>query len=206
MLSLAGTIQEAMRSLAARRPVFHSEADFQLELACELRLLLPSARVRMEVPPTALGLERISRGAVDIAVHSEGVLYLLELKLGKAVADVVVDGERFVYPSPAPDVARYGFLQDVVRLERWSGNAQGAAVILANDRRLWADRRGSWSDSAFDLHDGRAVEGRLDWSDGTSPTTRRQKPGLELQGTYPLHWQEYVRGPMESKFLVVAVG
>ena len=44
-----------MSALAARRPVFHSEADFQHALAWELHTRLPALDVRLELPVEASG-------------------------------------------------------------------------------------------------------------------------------------------------------
>jgi hypothetical protein len=43
-------VQLAMKTLAAHRPIFHSEADFQHEFAWQLRTMLPHVSVRLEHP------------------------------------------------------------------------------------------------------------------------------------------------------------
>jgi hypothetical protein len=44
-------VNGAMNRLALRRPVFHSEADFQHGLAWQIQLDHPDARVRLETRP-----------------------------------------------------------------------------------------------------------------------------------------------------------
>jgi hypothetical protein len=47
-------VAQLMRCLASKRPIFHSEADFQHALAWELHIGCPDIRVRLEVPHQAL--------------------------------------------------------------------------------------------------------------------------------------------------------
>ncbi len=42
---------QVLGALAVRRPVFHSEADFQLEFAWQVRLAAPDLAVRLETRP-----------------------------------------------------------------------------------------------------------------------------------------------------------
>lgn len=42
-------VERVMASLAVRRPVFHSEADFQFAFAQEVERLDPTIQVRLEV-------------------------------------------------------------------------------------------------------------------------------------------------------------
>ena len=80
--------------LALRRPLFHSEADFQHELAWQVRLNHPDARARLEVPfPRSPGK---GRGWLDLLVRFAcRMTFGLELKYLTGRLDAVVDGERF---------------------------------------------------------------------------------------------------------------
>ena len=60
-------IPHLLTDLAARRPVFHSEADLQHELAWHLRDVHPDLQVRLEYP-----LARPSNAAIDILVRNGG--------------------------------------------------------------------------------------------------------------------------------------
>lgn len=53
MIDLAGSmpIDQLLRGLAERRPVFHSEADFQHAFAWEAHTLDPRIEVRLETHP-----------------------------------------------------------------------------------------------------------------------------------------------------------
>ena len=56
-------IHQVMADLANRRPVFHSEADFQHELALEIRRVWVDCPIRLEFPPFP---DRDKRMALDI--------------------------------------------------------------------------------------------------------------------------------------------
>lgn len=43
-------IEKCMKSLSEKRPIFHSEADFQFALAWEIQKEYPKANVRLEYP------------------------------------------------------------------------------------------------------------------------------------------------------------
>lgn len=53
MAKIAGSVglSDLMRRLALRRPVFHSEADFQHDFAWEAHSMDPNLRVRLETHP-----------------------------------------------------------------------------------------------------------------------------------------------------------
>jgi len=59
-------IRIILAKLALRRPVFHSEADFQHAIAWELQLADPKAHIRLEKQVAAEG----SRVHLDLLVQS----------------------------------------------------------------------------------------------------------------------------------------
>jgi hypothetical protein len=88
--TLESLVERAMGHLARRRPLFHSEADFQLALAWELQTAHPHAQLRLEQrvmahPPIAL----------DILMRLDGRRYAFELKYLKRALKTVVDGEPY---------------------------------------------------------------------------------------------------------------
>ena len=45
-------MEELLGKIASRRKIFHSEKDFQMEIAYEIRVKYPEYRIRLEyVPP-----------------------------------------------------------------------------------------------------------------------------------------------------------
>src|SRR4051794_35906935 len=106
-LKLGDLLDQALPALAQRRPIFHSEADFQLALAWEIQTKRPGASIRLE--QRVLDSPRIN---LDILVVLDGVRFGLELKYLRAATDVTVDGERFVLVVGAPDLDRYDTIKD----------------------------------------------------------------------------------------------
>jgi len=198
-------IEDALREIARTRPLFHSEADLQLELGMALRTREVGMQVRLEVPASSLGLTPDRREAIDMVLRLGGATCLVELKYPKATFTADVDGERYALAAAPRDVGRHGFLKDVARLEKHAGTYPGIALMLTNDRSLWREPSWSYTDEQFQVHEGRRVTGHLDWSEATAATTRKQYGPIVLRGTYDLHWKPYALEPCEVRQVLVAV-
>jgi hypothetical protein len=185
-------VSRAIERLAHRRPLFHSEADFQLALAWQLQQDDPSAELRLE--------KRViddPRVELDILMVLGGRRYGLELKFPRSKLDVRVARERFVLRAGAPDLDRYDVLRDVARLERLVAEGivdEGCGVVLTNVPGLWQppSRSVPASYDAFRIHEGREVTGTLDWGSTASEGTKtgREHP-IVLGGNYHLTWRDY---------------
>jgi hypothetical protein len=123
-----------LASLAIKRPLFHSEADFQHALAWEIHTHHPDAKVRLEYSPVLVP----QKMEVDIwVVLTSGTIIALELKYMKHDLHMDFEGEayRLCYHNSG-DQGRCNFLRDVTRLEQLiSANPSivGAAILLTND-------------------------------------------------------------------------
>ena len=65
--------------------------------------------------------------------------------------------------------------------------------MLTNEPSYWSPPRNSHTvDSEFRLHDGRELQGSLNWgaSAGEGTTRGREEP-LRLSGSYLLRWEDY---------------
>lgn len=202
-------IPSLLTDLAARRPIFHSEADLQHELAWHLREVFPGVRLRLEYP-----LARPSNAAIDILIRNGGQEMALELKYLCQRIEHEFDGEQFALkPQGAQDIRRYDVLKDVWRMERFLAvrpTASAAVLVLTNDPAYWRGPRGeSTCDAAFALREGRLVTGRLDWSAHTGAGTKRGREAtIELKGEYTMRWADYSRidRPLgEFRFLYLPV-
>lgn len=199
-----------MHSLSARRPVFHSEADFQHALAWHIRKTIPESQIRLEYPMRS---EDKKPKYLDIWLPSENVA--IELKYRSTRLELNHDGETFQLKNHAAfDLARQHFLLDIQRLEgliqdRNCPARAGLAVILTNCPLLWDANRG-WekrNDVNFRIHEGRILGGELVWLQNGQPYA-----GLEpvrLRGTYGMIWHEYSNFPNEQRgrfrYLAVSV-
>jgi hypothetical protein len=197
-------IEALLRRLSERRPIFHSEADFQHALASELHLSEPSVEIRLE--------RRIADMRVDMVTMSPTGNCAFELKYKTRVSQTDHAGESFwLRNHAAQDIGRYDFLKDVSRIEQvvlgnpgWSG----CAVLLTNDPGYWRSGREGTVDSAFRLHDGRILDPKLEWDIRASVgTTRGRTLPLEIRGRYEIRWCPYARiGTEEFRYLAIKIG
>jgi hypothetical protein len=180
-----------MRSLARRRPVFHSEADFQHELALQIRQDYPAHQVRLEVPS---GIEGI--GTTDLIVRNAGQTCGIELKyLAKLYAGVVEDEAFRLRNHSAHDIRRYDVIRDIQRLERLNDTISGPSflIVLTNDPAFWKEGGDKATvDAAFRIGHGRTLEGTLGWADHAGAgTMRKRETAIKLSGRYQVAWEDY---------------
>ncbi len=204
-LSFLGHIRAALADASRQRPLFHSEADFQLELAYALRTRFQQMSVRLEVPVSSLGLKSDKRQAVDLVLGLGGEVCLVELKYAKARAELEIGAERYSLPHATRDVARYGFLKDIARLESFAEMYPGIAVMLSNDCKLWTGQDKGLTDTQFRVHEGREVSGMLEWSEETSTQITAKNPPLNLIGSYRMNWHSYSTEPCNLRYTAVQV-
>lgn len=182
----------ALSGLAARRPVFHSERDFQHALAWQIQVNYPQAEIRLETRP---------RRSVhlDMFIRLAGMRTTIELKYPVAALHAAIGEESFDLPQQsANDISRHDVIKDVTRIEAGlaDGHADsGCVVVLTNDRSYWRPAtRADPIDAAFRLHEGRILEGTLGWAAraGHGTTVGRDAP-LVLASRYTCHWRDYSR-------------
>lgn len=186
-------LTRVLATLANKRQIFHSEADFQHALAWEIHDGYPRCSIRLE-----LRLLHLDNPAyLDILAVSEDATLAIELKYKtrRLLANV---GEEAFYLSDqsAQDTGRYDFLKDIQRLEQFvdkHNRAIGYAIMLTNDSSYWKTPRDSQTvDANFQIHDGKVITGELRWGVGASKGTMesREKP-IAIRNTYTLLWQDY---------------
>jgi hypothetical protein len=183
-------IEDVMAGLSLRRPVFCSEADFQHELAHELRLRDPDTGVRLEYP-LGVGI----RGAVDIQLLGQKG-FALELKyLCKRLSVRCGEEDFSLRQHSAHDIRRYDVCKDIKRMEAYAdrtGHPTGV-LVLSNDPAYWLKRRRTDTvDAGFDLSDARALSGLLQWTElAGAGTTKGREASLDIRSEYTLTWRDY---------------
>ena len=186
-------IHAAMAQLAKSRPLFHSEADFQLALAWKLREDHPQLAIRLEYRPAKL----TQRGYIDVWAADGQEVVAIELKYKTRSLQATANGEVFdLLDQSAQDIGRYDTLKDIQRLEQVVAavpNSAGFVLLLTNDRSYWtASSRQDTVDAHFRLHEGRLLTGQLSWGDAASAGTRHTREShLLLAGSYELKWRDY---------------
>jgi hypothetical protein len=205
-------VSASMTGLASKRPVFHSEADFQHSLAWELHLRLPTAEVRLERRLSTDSNERL-----DLLFIDGGFRLAVELKYPVTKFDAALGDEPFVlWAQGAEDRMRFNYVWDVVRLERLVAADvadAGAAVLLTNVPGLWSTKppRPGAADTQFRLGEGRQLAGRLGWT-GTATWWQKEKlpAAVDLAGSYSMAWRAFSNvpgdGASEFRWTAVAVG
>jgi len=186
-------IYSILASLASRRPIFHSEADFQHALAWELQLENPEAHIRLEKQVATEG----SRVHLDLLLQSSTEEVAIELKYKTRATNLVHDDEGYrLRNQSAQDIGRHDFINDVLRLEKYVHShkqSAGYAVLLTNDRTYWvASKKLNSVDSEFRVHEGRTLKGGVTWGAKASPGTKHKREApISLNGTYKLTWRNY---------------
>ncbi|MCK5929053.1 MAG: hypothetical protein KAG80_12735 [Nocardioides sp.] len=184
-----------LRALARRRPVLHSEADFQHEYAWEARTMDPELRIRLETHP-----EPGMRLDLMLSRVAEGRHTAVELKYLTAGWTGSVASEHFELKNQgAQDVRAYDVVKDIHRLERLVERHQdwtGLLVALTNDPSYWrpATHGRPTNADAFRIYDGVTLSGSRAWGPQTGRGTmhRREAP-IDLRGSYLLDWQDYAK-------------
>ena len=208
-------IDSLMAGLAARRPIFHSEFDFQHALAWQIHETCPDSDLRLEREQFSPGMAE--RMATDIWIRLPDAVVAIELKYTNRALQIEWDDEVFALRDHgAQPPRRYDSIKDIQRLEqalRLPYPADyGFAVLLTNNQTYWTPpRQNNVIDAAFRIHDGQTVgSGELRWGENASANTikGREEP-IYLTNSYNLRWQEYSSfgdKPGETfRYLAVAV-
>lgn len=197
-------VERILAELSGERPVFHSEADFQLALAFKMQLMYPQLAIRLE--RTEIIDNKKLR--IDVLAHQDGQTTLMELKYSTRRLRVRVHLTEDEYETynildqAAHDLCRYDFLKDIQRLEmlverytRKGHDAVGYAILLTNDSAYWKEpARDEVIDYAFRLHEGRTIAAGevLQWDERAGHGTKkyREEP-IVLRGDYTFRWRRY---------------
>lgn len=180
-----------MRGLAQVRPVFHSEADFQLAFAWHLQLQDPRASVRLETRPRP-GVH------LDLLLTTAERPIAIELKYLTASWTGEAGGEQFhLLAQGAQDIRAYDCVKDIERVEQFVASAPGASglvLVLANDAAYWrpASHARLTNADAFRLREGSTIAGSRAWGPKTGPGTMRgRERSINLTGEYTCRWNDY---------------
>jgi hypothetical protein len=194
-------MNNTMRRLAAERPLFHSEADFQHALAWKIHELAPHAQVRLEVSSGRFD----KRERIDILVRMGDQTHAIELKYKKRKLECEWAGEKFMLANDgAQDIGRYDFIKDITRLEQFvssEANVTGHAILLTNDELYWRESVRGISSAAFFLHEGRVIDSSvpLAWHESTGEGTKKGRTeAFKLRINRTVSWINYSALPTRA--------
>ena len=189
-------IPEILKALAGKRPVFHSEADFQHALAWQIHEMHQGLHPRLEYP-----FERPTRKTCDMVLFRGGKMVMaIELKYPCRNLDYENKGEMFALKSAPVDAGRHGTLKDIERMEEFieeiqeteNRTVQAAVITLTNDPDLWnGSKTSNRTDAELDIREGKVVSKTLKWAPRTSIKTKRMYPRIKLFGRYTMKWRDY---------------
>jgi len=202
-------MSELLKRLAARRPVFALETDFQDALASQIRLDYPAASVAREIQQP-LGNRR---AFIDIEAQIDGRRTFFELKYKTTLASYFVGSQAFhLKRHGAQDQGLYDCIKDFSRLEhfvRQYPGSEGFAILLTNDKKYWSPgSKVDCLDREFKLTDGRLLAGTFQWAKhaGKGSISGREDP-LVLTGSYRVTWSTYTAfsNPSTPDFRVLVI-
>lgn len=186
-------IEDVLNKLSEKRPVFHSEADFQHSLAWEIHEMYRGLNIRLEKR------EEINGKAfyLDIFIFRRDKICALELKYKTKRLKITMPNEDYLLKDQsAQDISRYDFCKDIERLEKVLkkySDGIGFAIFLTNDELYWKiSHNSNTTDKDFKIHEGRVIKGILKWKKGTSTGTMRGRESpIELTGEYNIRWKDF---------------
>lgn len=186
-------INRCLFSLQKKRPIFHSEADFQFALSWEIKSHYPDANVRLEYCPS-----KSSNMHIDILVFYRNETIPIELKYKTAKLEFGLGNELFNLKNHgAQDLGKYDCLKDIQRLENLSslliGFSKGYTVWLTNEASYWnPPSRKNTVYEAFSIHQSAQKHGRMEWlPHAGAGTIRGRETPIFLNGTYIINWKCY---------------
>ena len=197
-----------MNNIKRKRPIFHSEADFQLALACELKEVLPSCEIRLERPqeiemtylfPRGTTIQRNGqqrqspitvKASFDIILIINGKEYPIELKYKKAEIDIGFNGERYkvLNDDAAQTNTKSDLRKDVYRLERYldKENAEKGFFIFITNDMSYLKPSGSKKSPCYSFHHNFTLPKKSPCWGNTKVIYK-----TPLKGTYKIKWQPY---------------
>ena len=202
---------DLLEILSERRPVFHSEADFQLALGWHIHETLSDSQVRPEFKP-------FHSKNIYLDLWLQNSKTAIELKYRTQKLKAQLGGEVFALRTQgAQDAGRYSFIEDISRLERLVHDQRyvstGFAVLLTNDPSYWEVPKKGWentNDADFRIHEERIIRGEMKWAKKAAEGGIKgmEKP-IKLRGSYKASWGDYSvleKGKFEKvRYLVVEV-
>lgn len=215
MEKIVFNIDDLMQELSTKRLIFHSEADFQFELAWLIKEKHPNAEIRMERPYQGdTNSSCPKKMEVDILVILEDKRIALELKYITKKSQLFSNDETYNLSSHGAQLQRrYDFYRDVNRLECLKSTNDidfGFAVFLTNDFSYLKNSTGSSANFNF-LDNHTIVQGVYDWVDiweGNSiqkkKSTQNRLEPISIRNRYQCSWKDYSQN-YRFKYLALIV-
>ena len=207
----ANNIETILIDFAKNKKLFLNEAQFQFELALEIKKQFPSLVVHLEYP-SLKGNSNRQYSYYDIVIQEGNEFYVIELKYKTKDQVILYKGSNYLLKNhAAQDLGRFDYLNDVSRIENWQSNNQGkqfvggCAIILTNDSAYWKNDGKGRIYEQFALKDGNTItSGSKAWIGNVKITSvgKSRINGLNLYNTYKIKWLDYCNG---FKYLMLII-
>jgi len=197
-------LEKCLLELANKRPIFHSEADFQHSLAWEIHLQT-NLKIRLEYTYRQV-LQKDPQ--IDIVVWEEDKLIPIELKYKTRKFTTIIDGEEFFLKDhSATDQGRYDFIYDIKRVEEITEqtHTEGYCVFLTNVSAFWNKGKLNSIDNQFKFYQRKEIlRGELRWQGNPSKKTieNRENP-ITIRNDYSCNWKDY--SSFNMKYLLLKI-
>ncbi len=191
--------------LSRRRPVFASEADFQLELAWLIKEKYTDAEILLEYCPSF-----DSSMHIDILVIIDGCWIPIELKYktkGCTIKHSRKENHEETYnlaKQDAKNINCYLYLNDIMRIEKVRKEKadlflKGYTVMITNDKGY--QKSPSKKDTCYEdfaIADDTKKTGELNWAEKTSAKTKERYGSIALKDEYLFKWKDYSTIPLDK--------
>lgn len=209
-------LNNTIESLSITRPLFHSEADFQLSLGLllgkrfEVRLEKPFVNIPLNSNPDVI----IPKLELDIFLPNE--LVGIELKYKTISKKIDENNEEFDLKNHgAQNLGRYDFFDDIRRLQslkKINKINSGIVIFLTNDHLYWNSITRRNFSKEFDMSN-RLIPSHteLSWiGNPSSGSVTHKRLGnripILVENNLCLEWREYSSlNNMNFKYLLVQV-
>jgi hypothetical protein len=194
-------IIELLDDLSKKRPVFHSEADFQHALAWLIHEKYPAISIRLEQPFGNVG-------EIDILLLKDDSEFLLELKYKTSKTLLDLNGEQYHLKSHgAQPLGRYDGIKDISRVEQ--SERPGATIFLTNESQYWRVSP-MGNGAAFSMQDERIIYSpiMLEWTniENTNSIGAGRIYPIELRSNYAFCWRKFSQiGPNIFRYLLIMI-
>ncbi|MFZ4740344.1 MAG: hypothetical protein ACOYLE_04190 [Bacteroidales bacterium] len=193
-------IMDVLKQLSKKRSIFHSEADFQHELAIILREIYSPKYLRLEKP---MSIDEKDKH-LDIYIETiDNKRIAIELKYRTKFFHEVIYNEVYSLKNhSATGSARYSFIKDISRIEKMRKDRLidfGYAIILTNDTAIYkTEKNPSERQKRLYLMEGKELEGEIGFDipdDKTKEQIKKQygekQFPINLSGTYKIKWLDF---------------
>ena len=190
-------LNDLINKLSKKRPIFHSEKDFQFALSWKIHEIYEDLKIRLERPVNINSNKKIH---LDIFIIDNKSLILIELKYKKNKIDLIWEGEKYLLSKgSAQPESRYDFVNDIIRLEKCKEifkteykSILGYVLFLTNESTYWKQSKiEDVVDKEFRIHEGIILSGKLSWGTNTGRTKKNREELLNLNNSYAIHWKDY---------------